>query len=181
MCFSSGDTVLDCHHFSESGACDGMMENKETTGAPLKSTKQKDTFFWDITHKVLLHKLQLVVLAIFAFLVRELVLVRGALPRMIVAVAVSVPNLPVPVAADPLRVASLMMVVAVRGTPRGSMPAGCFFPTWAPSQPTVPSFGNARVYRVVPQKQGGLLPAIACGWTCENQISHICLLSNWWD
>lgn len=81
------------------------------------------------THKVLFHKLQLVVLAVFAFLVGELVLVRGALTGMIVAVALPVPNLPVPVAAEPLWVASLMMVVAVRGTARGSMPARCFFPT----------------------------------------------------
>lgn len=125
------------------------------------------------THKVLFHKLQLVVLAVFAFLVGELVLVRGALTGMIVAVALPVPNLPVPVAAEPLWVASLMMVVAVRGTARGSMPARCFFPTWASSQPAVPSFGNARVYRVMPQKQGGLLPAIAFGETCENKISPL--------
>lgn len=81
------------------------------------------------THKILFHKLQLVILAVFAFLVGELVLVRGAFTGMIVAVALPVPNLPVPVAANPLWVASLMMVVAVQGTPRGSMPARCFFPT----------------------------------------------------
>lgn len=81
------------------------------------------------TYKVLLHELQLVVLAVFAFLVGELVLVRGALSGMIVAVALPVPHLPVPVASNPFGVASLMVVVAIRGTPRGSMPARCFLPT----------------------------------------------------
>lgn len=83
-------------------------------------------WWWLSTHKVLFHKLQLVVLA---FLVGELVLVRGTLTGMIVAVALPVPHLPVPVTANPFWVASLMVVVAVWGTPRGSMPARCFFPT----------------------------------------------------
>lgn len=68
------------------------------------------------THKVLFHKLQLVVLAILAFLVGELVLVRGALAGMKVAIALPVPHLPVPVASYPFGVASLV-VVAILGTP----------------------------------------------------------------
>lgn len=80
------------------------------------------------THKVLLHKLQLVVLAVLAFLVGEFVRVRGALAGMEVTIALPVPPLPVPVASSPFGVASLV-VVAVLGTPRSSMPAGRFLPT----------------------------------------------------
>lgn len=80
------------------------------------------------THKVLLHKLKLVLLAVLAFLVREFVRIRGALARMEVAIALPVPPLPVPVASSPFGVASLV-VVAVLGTPRSSMPAGCVLPT----------------------------------------------------
>lgn len=112
------------------------------------------------THKILFHKLQLVVLAVFAFLVRELVLVRGALAGMKVAIALPVPNLSVPVASYPFGVASLV-VVAVLGAPGRAMPAGCFFPAWAPRKPTVPSFGHPRVHRVMPQEQRGLLPSIS--------------------
>lgn len=112
------------------------------------------------THKVLLHKLQLVLLA---FLVRELVLVRGALAGMKVAVALPVSHLPVPVASHALRMASLVVVVAVLGPARRAMPAGCFLPARAPCQPTLASFGHPRVHRVVPQQQGGLLPSVTLG------------------
>lgn len=95
------------------------------------------------THKVLFHKFQLVVLA---FLVRELVLVRGALAWMKVAVALPVPHLPVPVASDTFRMASLVVVVAVLRAARRAMPAGCFLPARAPCQPTLTSFGHPRVH-----------------------------------
>lgn len=99
------------------------------------------------THKVLFHKFQLVVLA---FLVRELVLVRGALAWMKVAVALPVPHLPVPVASDTFRMASLVVVAVLRAA-RRAMPTGCFLPARAPCQPTLTSFGHPRVHRVVPQ------------------------------
>lgn len=108
------------------------------------------------THKVLIHKLQLVLLA---FLVRELVLVRGALARMKVAVALPVPPLPVPVTSHTFRMASLVMV-AVLGATWRAMPAGCFLPARATSQPTLTSFGHPWVHWVMPQQQGGLLPSI---------------------
>lgn len=90
------------------------------------------------THKVLFHKFQLVVLA---FLVRELVLVRGALAGMKVAVALPVPHLPVPVASDTFRMASLVVVAVLRAA-RRAMPAGCLLPARAPCQPTLTSFGH---------------------------------------
>lgn len=108
------------------------------------------------THKILLHKLQLVVLA---FLVGELVLVRGALARMEVTIALPVSPLPVPLASYPFGVASLV-VMAVLGTSWSSVPTGCFLPTWAPCQPTMSPFGYPRVHRIMPQKQRGLLPSI---------------------
>lgn len=109
------------------------------------------------THKVLFHKFQLVVLA---FLVRELVLVRGALAGMKVAVALPVPHLPVPVASDTFRMAPLVVVVAILRAAQRAMPAGSLLPARAPCQPTLTSFGHPWVHRVVPQQQGGLLPPV---------------------
>lgn len=110
------------------------------------------------TYKVLFHKFQLVVLA---FLVRELVLVGGALAGMKVAVALPVPRLPVPVASDTFGVASLVVVVvAVLRAARRAMPAGCLLPARAPCQPALTPFGHPGVHRVVPQEQGGLLPSL---------------------
>lgn len=122
------------------------------------------------THKVLLHKLQLVVLA---FLVGELVLVRGALAGMKVAVALPVSHLPVPVASHTFRMASLVVVVAVLGPARGAMPAGCFLPARAPCQPTLASFGHPRVHRVVPQQQGGLLPSVTLETNTHTHFQNV--------
>lgn len=122
------------------------------------------------THKVLLHKLQLVVLA---FLVGELVLVRGALAGMKVAVALPVSHLPVPVASHTFRMASLVVVVAVLGPARRAMPAGCFLPARAPCQPTLASFGHPRVHRVVPQQQGGLLPSVTLETNTHTHFQHV--------
>lgn len=129
------------------------------------------------TYKVLFHKLQLVVLAVLAFLVGELVLVRGALAGMKVAVALPVPHLPVPLDPYPFGVASLVVVavvvVAVLGPPWRSMPAGRFLPTGAPRQPPVPSFGHPRVHRVMPQKQRGLLPSVASREREREQTGYV--------
>lgn len=107
-----------------------------------------------ITHKVLFHKLQIVLPAVF--IIGELVLVegpRGALAGMEVAVALPVPPLPVPVPSSgpgAFGVAPLV-VVPVLHPPWCPMPCGrSLLPAGHSRQATMPPLCHPRVHRVMP-------------------------------